>query len=152
MFLLRSLLTGSAAFILLLAGWNYAQGRTIVIPFDMTLTESEATAEILALKARVDSLEALLACIDSTSNAGQFTIQGCNVVIQSDQQIDLVIGTDGIELDPGVISISASAQLTLDGGVILGSGGGAPVARVGDTVSTPAGPGVILSGNATVLF
>jgi phage baseplate assembly protein gpV len=49
------------------------------------------------------------------------------------------------------VEVKGDTRITVDAPQIVLNGGSSPVARIGDQVTTPQGPGFITQGNATVL-
>jgi uncharacterized protein (DUF2345 family) len=67
---------------------------------------------------------------------------GATLVIKAGANVEIRAG--------GALTLKGTGQTSLDGGIIRLNGGGMPLARVGDMVTTAMGPAPIIGGNPTV--
>ena len=80
------------------------------------------------------------------------------VKIRSAASVEIEGGMSVLVRGGATVEVAAAATLTLkgaalarlDGGLVKLNQGSRPLARLGDTVSTPSGTGVVQGGNSTV--
>ena len=107
------------------ATFNIEGDSTFNIDGDSTFDiDGDATFDITG-DATIDAMDV---SIDANTN---INVEGVSINIQSDA--DLNIDTDGV--------------CNIDGSAIMVAGGGMPIARLGDMVATPMGPGHIVEGS-----
>jgi phage baseplate assembly protein gpV len=88
------------------------------------------------------------------SEAGEngFPLEGDHDVVFSDKYGNKIVLKQGkITIEGSEVVVKSSKAHIDSPSIILGPNGSRPIARVGDQVATPVGPGVIIEGNTGVL-
>lgn len=88
-----------------------------------------------------------------TSSGSKIVIDSGKITIEAEAGKDVEVKASNVNINSvsGKVKVNGAAMVEVDAPLIKLNGGSQPVARLGDMVATPVGPGTITQGNFTVL-
>lgn len=88
-----------------------------------------------------------------TSSGSKIVIDSGKITIEAETGKDVEVKASNVNINSvsGKVKVNGAAMVEVDAPLIKLNGGSQPVARLGDMVATPVGPGTITQGNFTVL-